>query len=94
MSKQKQKIIEKNRSAGIKVRCDNPICNYEWRYSGNFFIYVTCPSCRRNVKILENRVGALQQSVQLGGQSQTTAAAAVENTSTTPKKELMMRNDR
>jgi hypothetical protein len=74
MSKQKQKVIKKNRPLGIKVRCNNPIYGYEWRYNGNFFIYTTCPSCRKNVKISQNRVDKLQESVQVRGHKQTTAA--------------------
>ena len=41
---------------GIIIHCLNPKCNYAWRYAGRFSFYATCPSCRRNVKISENKV--------------------------------------
>jgi hypothetical protein len=70
-----QKLIQKNNNPkGIRIHCNNPICGYEWTYTGNFFLYASCPSCRRNIKISENRVEKLQQSVQVQGHKQTTAA--------------------
>lgn len=45
--------------SGIMVRCPNLKCGYEWRYLGRFSFYATCPSCRRNVKISENKVKPL-----------------------------------
>ena len=51
---------------GILVRCPNPNCEYTWRYLGRFFYYATCPSCRKNVKIQDNKVESLQ-STELGG---------------------------
>jgi hypothetical protein len=61
---------------GILVRCPNSDCTYLWRYAGRFILYATCPSCRRNIKILENAIKS-PQSVQVSGQGQT---AAVRNT--------------
>jgi hypothetical protein len=60
---------------GVWIHCPNPACDYVWRYSGRFFLYATCPSCRRNVKISENKVEKPKslQSVQVRGQSQTVA---------------------
>jgi Zn ribbon nucleic-acid-binding protein len=70
-------------SKGILIHCPNSECNYAWRYSGRFILYATCPSCKRNVKILENKIESLQ-SVTVGRQGQ---IAAVR---TTPvSKELM-----
>jgi hypothetical protein len=56
---------ESDTGRGVLVRCPNPSCNYEWKYTGHFFIYATCPSCRHNIKIAENRIEALQQHVQV-----------------------------
>jgi hypothetical protein len=63
-------------SHGVPLRCSNTKCGYEWQYTGRFFIYATCPSCRRNVKIAENKVETLQ-SVQVRGHRQTAAAKGV-----------------
>jgi hypothetical protein len=67
---------------GVLVHCPNVDCNYTWRYAGRFILYATCPSCRRSVKISENRIESLQ-SVPVGRQGQ---IAVVR---TTPAKELM-----
>jgi hypothetical protein len=61
----------------VRIRCSNPNCDYVWTYSGRLFFYATCPSCRRNVKIHDNKT-ELQQSVRIGPPSQ---IAAVRNTS-------------
>jgi hypothetical protein len=71
---------------GIWVHCPNASCAYTWRYSGRFFLYATCPSCRRNVKIQDNKVIS-PQSVQVGSPSQ---IAAVKDT---PAKELLHDNE-
>jgi hypothetical protein len=62
--------------SGTWIRCPNPICDYIWRYAGRFFLYATCPSCRRNVKISENKVEkpASLQSVQVWAPRQTAAS--------------------
>jgi hypothetical protein len=67
------------------IHCPNPSCDYTWNYAGRFFLYATCPSCRRNVKISENKVEkpASLQSVQVRGQSRT--AALVKDTLTPDK---------
>jgi hypothetical protein len=52
--------------------CANLICDYTWRYAGRFSFYATCPSCRRNVKISENKVEPLQY-VQVRGHKQAAA---------------------
>ena len=51
LSQQKQRT-----KADIWLRCPNPICNWEWNYRGHFFIYASCPSCRKNIKIQENKI--------------------------------------
>jgi hypothetical protein len=72
--KQKEYTLTKQIS-GIWLQCDNPICRYNWRYTGRFFLYATCPSCRRNIRIGENRIEkSPQQSVEVGRHSQTAAA--------------------
>ena len=72
--------ITKNESKlkGILIQCPNSKCAYTWMYSGRFYYYATCPSCRRNVKIQDNKIESLQ-SVQLGTEDQ---LAAVANTQT------------
>lgn len=58
---------------GIGIHCPKTDCGYTWRYNGKFFWYATCPSCRRNIKILDNIVESESpQSVQVSRQSQTT----------------------
>jgi hypothetical protein len=59
-------------SEGVMVHCPNPACDYTWRYVGRFSFYATCPSCRRNIKIQENKVTPLS-SVQVVGPSQIAA---------------------
>ena len=49
---------------GVWIRCPNTLCAYKWQYTGRFFIYATCPSCRHNVKISENKIES-PQSLQL-----------------------------
>ena len=44
----------------VWIRCPNIHCAYEWHYTGRFFIYATCPSCRKNVKISQNKVESPQ----------------------------------
>jgi hypothetical protein len=52
------KIDENSTSVNnyTKIRCPNTSCLYEWEYRRRFRFYATCPSCRRNVKISENKV--------------------------------------
>ena len=50
---------------GILIICPNPECKYTWKYGGSL-LYATCPSCRRNVKVIENKLESLQ-STELGG---------------------------
>lgn len=45
-----------NYERGVIITCPKTDCMYTWRYAGRFTIYATCPSCRRNVKLLDNRV--------------------------------------
>ncbi|CAN5161030.1 hypothetical protein BH18THE2_BH18THE2_23330 [soil metagenome] len=45
---------------GFILHCPNPRCDYTWRYLGRFSFYATCPSCRRNIKISENKIESLQ----------------------------------
>jgi len=61
---------------GSWIHCPNPSCEYTWRYLGRFFLYATCPSCRRNVKIEENKIESAR-SAQVGSQGQTTAVGNV-----------------
>jgi Zn ribbon nucleic-acid-binding protein len=56
------------------LRCPNSECQYAWPYSGRFLYYATCPSCRRNVKIQENKIES-PQSVQVGTKDQIAAVA-------------------
>lgn len=58
------------------IRCPNSKCQYAWPYSGRFRYYATCPSCRRNVKIQENKIPS-PESAQVAIQGQ---IPAVENT--------------
>jgi len=67
---------------GILINCPNPKCKYKWKYGGSL-LYATCPSCRRNVKILENKIESLQ-SAKVRGQVQTTTV----ETTTIPKGEV------
>lgn len=47
----------------VKIRCPNQNCQYLWDYRGRFSYYATCPSCRRNVKILDNKIVTLKPSM-------------------------------
>jgi hypothetical protein len=44
------KQAETASSKGIPIQCPHKDCGYKWSYGGRFFIYATCPSCRRNLK--------------------------------------------
>jgi hypothetical protein len=44
---------------GILIKCPHPECEYSWRYSGRLVVYATCPSCRRNIKVAQNKVETL-----------------------------------
>ena len=57
-------------SQGTVIHCPNSSWDYTWRYLGRFSFYATCPSCRRNIKIAENKKAQLQ-SVKVGRHSQT-----------------------
>ena len=69
---------EQQTVSGTWIRCPNPSCDYIWSYAGRFFLYATCPSCRRNVKIADNRIEA-SQPVKVDRLSQ---IAMISNTST------------
>jgi hypothetical protein len=62
---------------GILIKCPNHGCQYSWRYSGRLVVYATCPSCRRNVKVSQNKVETLQSLPQVRALGQVTAT--VEN---------------
>ena len=57
-------------SQGTVIHCPNSNCEYTWRYSGRFSFYATCPSCRRNIKIAENKEKSQSQSVEVDRPSQ------------------------
>ena len=57
-------------SGGTIIRCPNSYCDYTWRYLGKFAFYATCPSCRKNIKIPENKKDPQLQSVKVSRQSQ------------------------
>lgn len=49
-------IKDTKQGIGIWIRCPSSICgNHEWLYRGRSFIYATCPSCKRNVLISQNK---------------------------------------
>ena len=58
-------------SQGTVIHCPNSNCDYTWRYSGRLSFYATCPSCRKNVKIAENKIKPQLQSVKVGRHDQT-----------------------
>jgi hypothetical protein len=59
---------------GVFVRCNNESCNKEWLYRGNGLFYATCPCCRRNVKLSENKI-KVPQSFEVGARKKTVAVA-------------------
>jgi hypothetical protein len=75
-----QNIISEEKE-GVYVHCSNTRCNYRWRYKGQSTFYASCPYCRRNVKISENKTKSLQ-SAQVDRPVQTTTVAT---TTTIPK---------
>jgi hypothetical protein len=60
----------------ILIRCPNSNCGYTWMYSGRFLYYATCPSCRRNVKIQDNKI-EWPQSVPVGARGQIEAGGNI-----------------
>ena len=62
-------------SHGVPIKCSNTRCQYEWTYKGRFSIYATCPSCRHNIKISENKVES-PQSLKVGTRKETEAVNA------------------
>jgi hypothetical protein len=64
-----------NGKKGHLLKCPRSGCGYTWMCTGRFLLYATCPSCRRNVRIFENKIEL--QSVPVGGQSQTATSASV-----------------
>ena len=60
--------MEKEKEKGIRlpIQCPNADCRYGWNYKGSLRIYATCPSCRRHVKIAENKVKLPLQSATVG----------------------------
>ena len=71
----KKHKINKRSTTGIWIRCPNPICgNYEWQYRGRFFLYATCPSCRRNIRISSNKIEIPLQSAKVGDHDQIVTA--------------------
>jgi len=54
---------EKSRK-GVRIRCPNSFCeNYQWIYKGRFLVYATCPSCKKNIRISQNKIESPLQSV-------------------------------
>jgi hypothetical protein len=45
---------------GVLIDCTNRECRYKWVYKGRSAFYASCPCCRRNIKISENKVKSLQ----------------------------------
>jgi hypothetical protein len=56
----------------VRLHCPNPNCDYSWMYTGRLLHYATCPSCRRNVKIQNNKTET-SQSVAVSSPSQVEA---------------------
>ena len=72
--------LRENRKKGHPLKCPNSECGYVWMYSGRFSLYATCPSCRRNVKICENKIVPSQaEQVESPVQTVTTASAISTN---------------
>jgi hypothetical protein len=63
-------MINPRDSQGTVIHCPNSSCDYTWRYLGSFSFYVTCPSCRRNIKIAENKKEPQLQSVKVDRHNQ------------------------
>jgi Zn finger protein HypA/HybF involved in hydrogenase expression len=56
---------------GIRIQYPNPFCeNYQQTYHGRFLVYATCPSCKRNVRISQNKNESPLRSVELGTRKQ------------------------
>ena len=54
-------IMRRNFSnVGTQIKCPHSDCGYSWHYNGNLLKYATCPSCRRNVRIQENKIELLK----------------------------------
>jgi hypothetical protein len=64
------------RNVGTEIKCPHSDCGYCWRYNGNLLRYATCPSCRRNVRIQENKVKLLRSVVSLSVNSTPTITAS------------------
>lgn len=47
-------------SKGVLVHCTNKECRYKWLYKGRSIFYASCPCCRRNIRITDNKVESLQ----------------------------------
>jgi len=58
----------------ILIKCPNPDCKYSWWYSGRLVVYATCPSCRRNIKVSQNKIETFQSVPQVGALVQTAMA--------------------
>jgi hypothetical protein len=63
-----------NGKQGMLIKCPHPDCEYLWRYSGRSVVYATCPSCRRNIKVSENKIKTLQPAPQVRALVQTAPA--------------------
>jgi hypothetical protein len=59
---------------GTLIKCPNRDCEYSWWYSGRLVLYATCPSCRRNIKVSENKVETLPCVPQVGALVHTATA--------------------
>jgi hypothetical protein len=59
---------------GILIKCPNRECEYKWWYKGSLVVYATCPSCRRNIKVLQNKIETLHSVPQVGALVQTATA--------------------
>jgi hypothetical protein len=68
-------IIRKGKG-GIYVHCGNNRSNYRRPYQGQGTFYASCPYCRREVKISENKAESLQ-SAQVDRPVQTTTVAPI-----------------
>ena len=56
---------------GKRILYQNLICgNYGWTYRGRFLTYATCPSCKRNIRISQNKIESPPRSVELGTRKQ------------------------
>lgn len=63
--------MKKIGNQGVPLECPNSECRHTWKYNGKSKFYTSCPYCRTNVHVINNKVDAyMSRSLNLHSQDE------------------------